>query len=72
MSGIIVTTFNEHFFMNWFGTQPEEGYEFFLLAIGMSASLVITGAGSVSIDQLIARRLHHLPAKTRENHRLAA
>jgi putative oxidoreductase len=54
MSAIIITTFNDHFFMNWFGTQKEEGYEFFLLAIGMSASLVISGAGSLSIDRVIS------------------
>lgn len=59
MTAVIATTFNHHFFMNWFGKQPEEGYEFFLLAIGMSASLVITGAGSLSIDKLISRRLNH-------------
>ena len=56
MTAVIITTFNDHFFMNWFGTQKEEGYEFFLLAIGMSASLVISGAGSFSIDKLIMRR----------------
>jgi putative oxidoreductase len=56
MSAIIITTFNDHFFMNWFGTQNEEGYEFFLLAMGMSASLVISGAGSLSIDRVFSRR----------------
>jgi putative oxidoreductase len=55
MFGIIATTFNDHFFMNWFGSQKEEGYEFFLLAIGMAASLIITGAGNASIDSMIVR-----------------
>src|SRR5437868_7306143 len=40
MTGVIVTTFNQYFFMNWFGTQKTEGFEFFLLAIGMASSLV--------------------------------
>lgn len=72
MSAVIVTTFHDYFFMNWFGTQPEEGYEFFLLAIGMSASLVATGAGSLSVDQLIRRRLDLQPRKTREAYGVAA
>lgn len=50
MAGVIFTNFNDFFFMNWFGTQPEEGMEFFLLAIGMSGSLVYSGAGAFSID----------------------
>lgn len=55
MTGIIFTTFNQYFFMNWYGNQPSEGYQFFLLAIGMSLSLVISGAGSVSVDRLLYR-----------------
>ncbi len=50
MTGIILTTFRNYFFMNWFGNQPTEGMEFFLLAIGMSLSLVYSGAGRFSID----------------------
>lgn len=38
------------FFMNWFGNKPGEGYEFFLLALAISISLVITGGGRGSID----------------------
>lgn len=53
MTGIIFTTFNQYFFMNWYGNQPSEGYQFFLLAIGMSLSLVISGAGSISVDRLL-------------------
>ena len=56
MAGIIFTTFSDHFFMDWYGTQKTEGFEFFLLAIGMSASLIISGAGKFSIDALISKR----------------
>ncbi|SDD54327.1 putative oxidoreductase [Dyadobacter soli] len=52
MTGIIVTTFHEHFFMDWFGTQHVEGMEFFLLAIGIAVSLVFTGGGSYAIGRL--------------------
>ena len=53
MTGIIFTTFNQYFFMNWYGNQPSEGYQFFLLAIGQSLSLMISGAGSISVDRLL-------------------
>lgn len=43
------------FFMNWFGNQKGEGLEFFLLAVGIAAALVITGAGKWSVDSLLAR-----------------
>lgn len=54
-TGIIITTHAQHgFFMNWFGNQQGEGYEFFLLWIGMALSLVISGGGSYSLDRKIA------------------
>ena len=51
MTGIILTTFTDYFFMNWYGTRKTEGFEFFLLAIGMSLSLVISGSGKLSVDR---------------------
>lgn len=55
--GIIKTTLWQNgFFMNWFGTQKGEGMEFSLLMIGLSLSLVFSGAGKLSIDSLIAER----------------
>jgi putative oxidoreductase len=50
MTGVILTTFNQYFFMNWFGLQKTEGAEYFLLAIGMSLSLAMSGAGRYSVD----------------------
>jgi putative oxidoreductase len=49
--GIIITSHSQYFFMNWFGSQPTEGYEYFLLVIGMAISLVVSGAGKLSVDQ---------------------
>jgi len=45
------------FFMNWFGKQAGEGFEYHLLVIGMSIVLMIAGAGRWSVDGLIAGRL---------------
>jgi putative oxidoreductase len=42
------------FFMNWAGTQKGEGFEFHLLALAMTAFLMIRGAGAVSVDRLLS------------------
>jgi putative oxidoreductase len=56
MLGAIATShWPQGFFMNWFGKQQGEGFEYHLLVIGMSAALLIAGGGKWSIDGLIAR-----------------
>ncbi len=42
------------FFMNWFGNQQGEGFEFHLLAIGLALIVLIKGSGKWSIDYAIA------------------
>jgi putative oxidoreductase len=55
--GITLTTRVQYgFFMNWFGNQPGEGYEYFLLWLGLAASLALTGGGKYALDALIRRR----------------
>jgi len=39
------------FFTNWFGNQKGEGYEYFILTIGMALTLIIAGGGAWSLDQ---------------------
>ncbi len=41
------------FFMNWFGTQKGEGYEYHLLVLAMTTFLIIRGAGAASLDRLL-------------------
>ena len=41
------------FFMNWFGNQAGEGFEYHLLAIGMAVALMITGGGRWSLDRFL-------------------
>jgi putative oxidoreductase len=45
------------FFMNWFGKQAGEGFEYHLLVIGMSIALLIAGGGKWSVDGAIAKKL---------------
>jgi putative oxidoreductase len=41
------------FFMNWFGKQAGEGFEYHLLAIGMALALLLGGGGRASLDRAI-------------------
>ena len=43
------------FFMNWFGTQKGEGFEYHLLVLGIALALIVGGAGLWSFDAAIAR-----------------
>ncbi|MFT3774266.1 MAG: DoxX family protein [Minicystis sp.] len=55
MLGAIALTHAPHgFFMNWFGNQAGEGFEYHLLVLGMAAALVIAGGGRASVDRAIA------------------
>ena len=45
------------FFMNWFGKQQGEGYEYHLLVIGIVIALLFTGAGRWSADRVIAEKI---------------
>jgi len=42
------------FFMNWFGQQKGEGYEYHVLVIGIAAALLVTGGGRWSVDREVA------------------
>ena len=44
------------FFMNWFGNQKGEGFEYHILAVGLALIVFIYGAGKVSVDAAIAGR----------------
>ena len=58
LGAIMMVHLANGFFMNWFGKQAGEGYEYHLLVIGISLALLSTGAGKWSVDKLIAERIH--------------
>jgi putative oxidoreductase len=43
------------FFMNWYGTQAGEGFEFHLLVLAMVAALMLGGGGLASVDRTLSR-----------------
>ena len=57
MIGAIAMVHLPHgFFMNWFGNQTGEGYEYHLLVIGLSLAIMVNGSGRLSIDRLISKK----------------
>ena len=58
MVGAIITVHIPNgLFMNWFGKQAGEGFEYHLLVIGMSIPLLISGGGKYSVDGLINKKI---------------
>jgi putative oxidoreductase len=56
MVGAILTSHLANgFFMNWFGNQTGEGYEYHLLALGLAIAVIIQGGGALSLDQKISK-----------------
>jgi len=57
MVGAASTHVADGFFMNWFARLPPgaEGYEYHLIALALSAVVMIEGSGALSLDRLLAR-----------------
>lgn len=56
MVGAIFTVHLQNgFFMNWYGNQKGEGYEYHLLAIAIAATLLLRGAGAFSADRALSK-----------------
>ncbi len=52
MIGAVLTTHLQlGFFMNWFGNQAGEGFEFHLLARALALPLVVRGGGAFALDR---------------------
>lgn len=55
IGAIFMVHLQNGFFMNWFGTQKGEGFEYHLLAIAMAAALLMRGAGAFSLDRALSK-----------------
>ncbi|MEI6408094.1 MAG: DoxX family protein [Bacteroidota bacterium] len=49
--------YQRSFFMNWFGNQPGEGFEYFLPLLVCSVILALKGGGKWSIDAWLQKQL---------------
>jgi putative oxidoreductase len=45
------------FFMNWFGKQKGEGFEYHVLVVAITLALMIKGGGRWSVDRYITKRM---------------
>jgi putative oxidoreductase len=48
------------FFMNWYGNQKGEGFEYHLLAIGMALAIMVKGSGAFSIDRSMSDKGNYI------------
>jgi len=56
MIGAVMTTHLQvGFFMNWFGSQQGEGFEYHLLALALAVPLAIWGGGRYALDGVLRR-----------------
>lgn len=62
MIGAVLTVHLQFgFFMNWFGAQAGEGFEYHLLAIGLALALMVSGGGAWSLDHVVASKYRVAP-----------
>jgi putative oxidoreductase len=61
IGAVLSTHLANGFFMNWFGNQPGEGFEYHLLVLALAIPLIVTGGGRYALDRVIARVWHRGP-----------
>lgn len=54
---VLTTHLQNGFFMNWFGTQKGEGFEYHLLMVGLALIVMLKGSGAISLDRALSGRL---------------
>lgn len=52
---ILTSHLGNGFFMNWYGNQKGEGFEYHLLALGIAVAVMIRGGGAASADSKLAK-----------------
>lgn len=57
VGAILLVHWPNGFFMNWFGKQAGEGFEFHLVVLAMSIAILIAGSGRWSVDGEIAKKM---------------
>lgn len=56
---IFMSQLQNGFFMNWFGNQDGEGFEYSILIIGLALSTLINGSGRYAFDNIIYEKVNH-------------
>ncbi len=55
LGAIIMLHAKVGFYMNWYGTQMGEGFEYHILVLGMVIALIISGGGKYSLDTTLSK-----------------
>ncbi len=64
MVGAVLTShLSNGFFMNWFGAQSGEGFEYHLLALALALPLVVRGGGAWALDHNVLASLQRAPER---------
>jgi putative oxidoreductase len=63
---VAVVKVHWHFglFMNWYGAQKGEGFEYHLLAIALGLVIMLKGSGAFSLDRLLLKWRGSVPAES--------
>ena len=56
MGIIFIAHVDNGFFMNWYGNQKGEGFEYHLLIIGLALATLISGSGKYSMDGILVQK----------------
>src|SRR6478672_11701115 len=54
MVAVIMVHGANGFFMNWYGNQKGEGFEYHLLTLGLAVGVILAGAGKWSVDSVLS------------------
>jgi putative oxidoreductase len=57
VGAVVVVHAHFGFYMNWFGQQKGEGFEYHLLAIGLAVAVLVRGTGSFSMESLLSKSM---------------
>lgn len=61
VGAVAMSNWQHGFFMNWYGQQAGEGFEYHLLALAMAAAVMLRGSGALSLDLALSRRAAEAP-----------
>lgn len=56
LGAVFLVHLQNGFFMNWFGAQSGEGFEYHILAIGLALIVILRGGGKWSLDSIMTGR----------------
>lgn len=58
LGAILMVHWENGFFMNWFGSQAGEGFEYHLLALGLALIVIVKGGGRWSLDSGMSKTMY--------------